>query len=265
MAGEMQLDVRRLAWCLLALAGLFLGGTRPASAQTAGGDNTVVVDPGAPGSVAPPSADPQAGGYELDLSSPHLKFRDASYRWGLALRTVKDGSGGNRESGLGIWLQGPNWYRDVDKTNAPDPKFVGGWRVGYYDFDYSAGTGLATVEEGFQMLTVGVGADYFFNPQWRTVRDPVSKKPLYDPKTKGAKMARNNSLFLSAWVEGFFFLNQSGTSFAITDPSGTFNNNHGGLSLGLGYQIANKFRIGLENGFVSGPFQTQQLTLGTSF
>ena len=80
-----------------------------------------------------------------------------------------------------------------------------------------------------------------------------------------AVLQRQNSAYLSAWLEGFRFLESQGITPSTQDSKGAFNNASVGVTVGLGYQIKGRMRLGVEHSFVGGPISASQVYLGSSF
>jgi hypothetical protein len=218
----------------------------------------------AAGSVTP-AQDDLGGELLVDTSSNHNDQRAARYRFGALFRQASDRS--LEGSGAGFFFQGPNWYRIVDMVKDPDPKTVGGWRIGltHHDLDFKNSTpGVASLQnEEVWILNLGVGGDYFFKNQHRQKNDEQGR-PMWD-RFGDPMLERQNSLYLSAWLETFQFLHARGSQPSTQDPEGGFNNSAFSVTLGLGYQIKSKMRFGFESSFLAGPASAAQFYVGSSF
>lgn len=195
----------------------------------------------------------------------HLEQRAARYRFGAVAKAAKDQV--LEGFGAGVFFQGPNWYRDTDIVDDPDPKLIGGWRFALtsHSLDYQnapSGTTALQNEEAL-ILAVGVGGDYFFNRQFRQRRD-AQGNPMWT-RSGDPILMRQNSPYLSAWLESVHFMEISGTQPSTQNPDGGFHDSAQGVALGAGYQFKDKMRIGLEHSFIGGPFSSSQVYIGSSF
>ncbi len=221
-------------------------------------------------SASPLSLDPLSPVPQVQVRSSteypkeHLEYRDARYRFSVLGRSVS-GRDSEDSVGIGLMLQGPDWYRDVDPYSHADPKLARGWRlsVSQHDFDTPVAGSTTPLQEEFILLTAGVGWDYFFKRQWKPVRD--AKGHLQYDNYGRLHKTRTNTPYLSAWLEAMVFADVKGTSRAFQKDSGEFNNDTGALTLGGGYQFGSRVRIGVEHSIASGDFQATTLSLGSSF
>lgn len=203
--------------------------------------------------------------YLVDTTSEHLQQRSARYRWGVMGRLAQDE--GLEGVGAGLFLQGPDWFRDVDMVSEPDPKLAGHWRVTITSHDLDLRdppVGAAALQgEEVLMLSLGFGGEYFFKRQFRQLRDE-NGRPKFD-RFGDPVVSRQNTPFLATWLESFHFLETRGTQPSTQDSEGAFNNTAVGVTLGLGYQIEGRMRFGVEHSFIGGPTSSSQVYLGSSF